>query len=195
MSEWEKLEDVERDLYEYSHLEYPGSSLTVAPPISISQYRARTATSRSPGLFGEQPEAKEIFISGRGKHHPGTIIRPGQPVISTPEEDMDIRKKIREVSGLGYSNEITERVYGQKESFSSDEEDGDVGIPLPDLKLQSAVPKEQRKKTDLSPKHPKKKKGVSWNTLLENEEQCKVEKCVEPLKNQKTENGVNPMKG
>ncbi|XP_045477691.1 uncharacterized protein LOC123682911 isoform X2 [Harmonia axyridis] len=105
MSEWKTMEDIERDLFEYSQLEYPGSSLTIAPPKSIAEYRARTTTSRNPGIFDDRPERREIFISGRGKHHPGTIIIPGQPVVSTPEEDMDLRRKIREAWGMVMSSQ------------------------------------------------------------------------------------------
>lgn len=95
MKKWETSEDFEKDLFEYSQMEYPGKIFESAPPKSIAEYRART--SKNVGLFDEKMESKEIFISGRGKHTPGVIIRPGMPVTSTPEEDMDIRRKIREV--------------------------------------------------------------------------------------------------
>ncbi|XP_045477689.1 uncharacterized protein LOC123682911 isoform X1 [Harmonia axyridis] len=167
MSEWKTMEDIERDLFEYSQLEYPGSSLTIAPPKSIAEYRARTTTSRNPGIFDDRPERREIFISGRGKHHPGTIIIPGQPVVSTPEEDMDLRRKIREVSGLGYGNELTESLCRQE--VSSEEEESNTGFVLPNLKLRPSKPNTIQKKNVSPRKSPKLEAAESKKKYMKKE--------------------------
>lgn len=83
-----------------------------------------------------------------------------------------------QVSGLGYGNEISERMYGQKETSSSEDEDSDPKLSFPELKLQSSKksPKLSKKKTNISP--DKLVKDVNDNSPKKQKvEQTKQLKC------------------
>ncbi|KAL3274598.1 hypothetical protein HHI36_015979 [Cryptolaemus montrouzieri] len=133
-STWRTSEDIRRSLFEYSDIEYPGDTFASAPSKSIAEYRARTSRVRNPGIFDDTVEDVEIFLSGRGKYNPGRIITPGIPVDPNPEDDLLIQRKIRQVSGLGYSNELIESTLGNKKK-NTDGQSHDLSTIVKDIQL------------------------------------------------------------
>ncbi|KAL3274597.1 hypothetical protein HHI36_015978 [Cryptolaemus montrouzieri] len=158
---WRNLEDITRDLFKYSDLEYNADMLKEAPPKSIIEYRARTSLVKNPGLFdGGFKEDVEVFISGRGKYHQDRIIKPGLPVEPIPEDDFNLKKKLREVSGLGYSNEIIERNFSANSPIMEIEKH-ESDFVIPDLKLYatSSRPSSNCASSSPSPTHIRKIKS------------------------------------
>ncbi|KAL3269621.1 hypothetical protein HHI36_008685 [Cryptolaemus montrouzieri] len=162
---WRTPEDITWNLFEYSDLEYNPDMLKNAPPKSISEYRARTSKVKIPGLFdGSIKDDAEVFISGRGKYHQDRIIKPGLPLEPIAEYDFNKNGKIREVSGLGYSNEIIERNLGAHSSHMEIEKlKSDIVIPNLKLYAINSRPSSSSALSSPLPAHMERKKSEDGN--------------------------------
>ncbi|KAK9885529.1 hypothetical protein WA026_011022 [Henosepilachna vigintioctopunctata] len=142
---WLNQDVLRKELFDYtesSNEDFVGNdTFTPAPPKSIAEYKARTSKVKNPGLFDNDFDSDAtVFISGRGKYLKHRIITPGEPVELRAEDDIAIQKKIREVSGLGYGNEIIEREFGCKSGIEYNDETDDSIIPDVNLRLVSECP-------------------------------------------------------
>ncbi|CAH0555547.1 unnamed protein product [Brassicogethes aeneus] len=83
------------------------------PPPTISAWKAKMSKNNNGSIFDTVID-DNIVISGRGRGKPHFIIKPGDDHINNDydyQEDEEIRRKIRETSGIGYSNSLIEEIH------------------------------------------------------------------------------------
>ncbi|KAJ8957370.1 hypothetical protein NQ318_004849 [Aromia moschata] len=108
---WTSDKVFEDDLFTFSEIERPREYDDNAIPQSLIEWQARNGVNQHRSVFDTPNLSEDVVyvVSGRGRGGISTIITPGLPTRAAPNVDEDIRRKIREVAGVGYSNELIER--------------------------------------------------------------------------------------
>ncbi|XP_023023211.2 uncharacterized protein isoform X2 [Leptinotarsa decemlineata] len=111
---WTTLEDLHNDLCAFSEIAVNQDDAYEPPLATIVQYNAQMRANHTSSIFDTQePEEDVTYIcSGRGRGGLSKFYRPGMPV--TDDGQDFVSRKIREVSGVGYSNEIIEQSLREK---------------------------------------------------------------------------------
>ncbi|KAJ3625302.1 hypothetical protein MTP99_018856 [Tenebrio molitor] len=110
--EWQTEDDVEKDLLLMAEHNVPrldsSSTLTnqVPVPESILKHRRLIEKNRQSVLNSDIDESAIYVVKGRGKGIHDRLILPGGIIESNPVDEIELKKKIRQVAGLGYSNEL-----------------------------------------------------------------------------------------
>ncbi|KAG5877037.1 hypothetical protein JTB14_006518 [Gonioctena quinquepunctata] len=118
------------DLFEFS--EIANEDEPEPPPASIVQYRQQMSANHNSSIFDSHLPSEDVtyIYSGRGRGRVSTIYRPGLPERDHGSAEDDIYRKIREVSGIGYSNEIIEKSLKAKQAKNTDDEFVDAKEPF-----------------------------------------------------------------
>ncbi|EFA13154.2 hypothetical protein TcasGA2_TC006951 [Tribolium castaneum] len=110
---WETEEDIENDILLMAEYCVPAEinqdSSARKVPDTILQYKKQMEENRRKPLNSDLDDNVCYVVSGRGKGIKDRLIRPGELVDTHPLDEAELKKKIREVSGFGYSNELIEK--------------------------------------------------------------------------------------
>ncbi|KAJ8986147.1 hypothetical protein NQ317_005620, partial [Molorchus minor] len=106
---WKSEIDFENDLEEFSEIEVIRNDYDVTTPQSLLDWEASNGINNHRSVFDVPDFTEDVtyVVSGRGRGGRSTIIRPGVP--DRCQQENDIKKLIRQVSGPGYSNELIEQ--------------------------------------------------------------------------------------
>lgn len=109
-SAWKSSEDFENDLWAFSEINDDGETHD-PPPRTILQYNAELRANSNTSIFDtDYSDEPVIYLStGRGRGGISQMFRPGLTVRN--EHEHSVQKYIRQVSGLGYSNELIEKSF------------------------------------------------------------------------------------
>lgn len=112
---WETHDDVDKDialLGEYRAPSVRDLDPNLNPmPDTIKEYKKRMEANKQRPLNSDLEESYHMsyVVSGRGRGISDRVIRPGGSVESHPTDDEELKRQIRQVSGMGHSNEFVER--------------------------------------------------------------------------------------